>query len=258
MAKKRAICPECGHGFTAHFQGIHGQVAGVRFKRTTGNQFNQTINVPGEMIENDRYYSIAEQMIACGGVGICAGATFGLLISPLFVPYDALCVLISTGTGATASLAILASERAWQLLRALPAAVNQYLILEKVNLPETNNIELTMDHRYRDGHTEVGRTIQYFGTLPVDVKRFNEWATAVLGSENMPAVPLAHSEWYPLENGKTFSRTEYEKLLRHMRQCETVINVPGKGHKLTGGGRRALHRHLKAHPPTPSRSMHDG
>jgi hypothetical protein len=151
------------------------------------------INVPGEMVERDRYYSIPEQMFVCAGTGICAGATFGLVISPLFAPYEPLSVLVSSGVFATASLSWLGKERAWQLLRMLPATVNKYLDLEKVEVKKIGgNVQLTVDHRYRDGNTEAGRTVNRFGALPVDVDRFNEWCQGALVGKS-----LAVSAWTP-------------------------------------------------------------
>lgn len=61
-----------------------------------------------------------------------------------------------------------------------------------------------------------------FGELPVDVERFSPLVEAVLGTR-VPSPGLAIGTRSPL----------------------------------TRGGRRALHQHLKAHPPTPLESVHD-
>jgi hypothetical protein len=238
MAKRRITCPECGH---RHFISLFGQAVGVRSKRITGNQFEHSITVPGEMIEGDRYYSISEQMIAAGAVGISAGALLGHMASiPWHVTNIALTAEIISGC-ALAGLALgcgfVAAERSWQLKERLPYFVRQYKMLAN-DTPPSDEVTLTVDHRYRDGHTQAGRTINYFGTLPIDIDRFNEYAHCILRDDS-----LAIAQW--TGSGRPFSRNEYDRLLGVLRSAGAVVNVPGKGNQLTGGGRRALRQHLK-------------
>jgi hypothetical protein len=152
-------------------------------------------------------------------------------------------------TGWAVSWAWLAKERAWQLGKALPAAVSEYLALTNERKPSDNGVNLTVDHRYRDGKTETGRTVNRFGTLPVDVNRFNEWAQGVLVGKS-----LAVNKWVP--KAVLFSQPEYVKLLDKMTAGGIIVNQGSStGNILTGGGRRALIRHLTdcgIMPPSPT------
>lgn len=253
MPKKRVMCPECGHSHTIQIEGVFGQTAGVRFKKTTENQFQQTINVPGEMVESDRYYTLGDQLLAAGAVGISAGSLIGFFISAPWHLSDpgisGQIIIGSTLTGLTISWSWLAKERAWQLCIALPMAVARYLALANERGQANSNVELTVDHRYRDGNTEAGRTTQRFGPLPVDVDRFNEWIQgAIIGKS------LAVPNWTP--RAKLFTRPEYDQLLSKMKAGKIIVNLgSNKGNTLTGGGRRALTRHLAdcgITPPSPA------
>ncbi|MHC4195604.1 MAG: hypothetical protein ACYSQZ_06640, partial [Planctomycetota bacterium] len=81
MAKKTVLCPECGHKHTVTFRGIPGQTVGVRYQRITPNQFNTAIDVPGEMVEYDRYYTLGHQLLAAGVVGVSGGTLIGYFVS---------------------------------------------------------------------------------------------------------------------------------------------------------------------------------
>jgi hypothetical protein len=184
MAKKTIICPECGHSHTVTFRGIPGQTVGVRYQRITSNQFNTAIDIPGEIVEYDRYYTLGHQLLAAGVVGVSGGTLIGYFVS---IPWHVSDIYLtseiiigSTLTGWAVSWAWLAKERAWQLGKALPAAINHYLTLTNESKPSDEGVSLTIDHRYRDGNTESGRTVNRFGALPVDVDRFNEWAQGAL------------------------------------------------------------------------------
>lgn len=111
------------------------------------------------------------------------------------------------------------------------------------------NVKLTIDHRYRDGNTEAGRTVNRFGELPVDVNRFNDWAQGALVGKS-----LGVSHWTP--KAKMFTRPEYDALLDKLAQGNIIINLgSNKGNTLTGGGRRALRQHLGdfgISPPSPA------
>jgi len=253
MPKKRVICPECGFSHTVRIDGVFGQTAGVRFKRTTENQFQQTIDVPGEMVEHDRYYTLGDQLLAAGAVGISAGALIGFSISsPWHLSDPGISGQIIIGSvlaGWAISWSWLAKERAWQLGAALPAAAARYLALANGEKQIGGNVELTVDHQHRDGHTEAGRTVNRLGALPVDVDRFNEWVQGALVGKSL-AVP----NWTP--RAKLFTRPEYDQLLEKMRAGEIIVNLgSNKGNTLTGGGRRALTRHLSDYgivPPSPA------
>ncbi len=251
MAKKRAACPECGHKFTVHIDGLKAKQIGVRAKKITDGQFQYAITAPSDMIEAGRFITVTDDLILIGAFSLPVGALFGFVAS-LAAPDYAIELI---GLGASAGVALawgwLCAEHNQRLKRVLPWFIEQQEQWA-ANEWETNvgNVSLTVDHR-----SETGRTIQYFGTLPVDVDRFGQWAEAVLGTQ-VPARTLAIANW--TGSSGLFSRKEYVALLALLRQSEAVINQPGKGNALTCGGRRALRQHLKAHPPTPAGSVHDG
>jgi hypothetical protein len=253
MAKKTVICPECGYKHTVTFRGIPGQTIGVRYQRITPSQFNTAIDVPGELIEYDRYYTLGHQLLAAGVVGVSSGTLIGYFVSIPWHVSDiyltAEIIIGSTLTGWAVSWAWLAKERAWQLGKALPSAINHYLALSNESKPSDEGVALTVDHRYRDGNTEAGRTVNRFGTLPVDVERFNEWAQSALVGKS-----LAVSNWTPL--ARMFTRPEYDHLLAKLTAGGIIVNLgSNKGNTLTGGGKRALTRHLidcGITPPSPA------
>ncbi len=114
------------------------------------------------------------------------------------------------------------------------------------NLPRDGEITMTVVHRYRDGHTETGRTFNFLGVLPVDARRFTEYVEKALRGDS-----LAIINW--TGDGKLFSRKEYDELLKMLREANVVVNLPGKkGNTLTTPGKHALKRVLEHHhPPTP-------
>lgn len=256
MAKERVSCPECGHKHTIEY-GKKVQRIGVRVRRITANQFEYSLAAPIEMIESGEFASIWSDLILSGALGVAFGACGGYaaqLVAPGFA------IEIVSG-GALSGWALawgwLCAEHNQRLKRIAPWFAEQQAGWAAAK-DETigGNVSLTMDHRHRDGSTEAGRTIQYFGILPVDIDRFNQWAVAVLGSDTVPGLSLAIANW--TGSGKLFSRKEYEAILGQLRKAQAVVLRGGGGNILTGGGRRALHRHLKAHPPTPAESVHDG
>jgi hypothetical protein len=127
-------------------------------------------------------------------------------------------------------------------------SIGQYLALAKEKMPSSEGVNLTVDHRYRDGNTEAGRTTKRFGPLPVDLDRFNEWAQAAIVGKSLG---IAH--WTPSARG--FAKDDYKALLAKMTAGGIVINLgSNKGNTLTAGGRRALSRHLEdceIIPPSP-------
>lgn len=261
MTKRRVQCPECGHRHTIQ-HGVRAKTTGVRSRRVTGNQFEYTVTIPEHMDNEDenepvRFSSTGGDMIMGAGFGILVGGTCGLIVSSIFPGYEGQAVAIGAGIATTYAWGWLQAETNQRLKSVLPYFVRIHRDWQAgAAEAASNEVSLTIDHRYRDGLTEAGRTIEYFGTLPVDVDRFNRWAVAVLGSDTMPPEPLAHTSWVGLKKGKLFSRTEYEPLLAHLAAGGTVMNLPGKGHVLTGGGRRAIKQHLKATTPPTGAEAH--
>lgn len=268
MTKKRVTCPECGYGHTIEY-GVQAKTIGVRSGPGGGKgQFNYEITMPEHASsETVRFSTIGGDLLITCAIGIVGGGTLGLIWAAIIGPYypfhvrqtvEVQAVLIGCGLGVSVCWSWLHAETNQRLKRVLPWFIKQRAAWAagKEEATSQSGVALTIDHRYRDGLTEAGRTIQYFGTLPVDVDRFNRWAAAVLGSDTMPAEPLAYMSWVGLKKGKLFSRTEYEPLLAHLVEGGTVVNLPGKGHVLTGGGRWALRQHLKATTPPTALEAH--
>lgn len=250
MAKKRVHCPECGHRHSITIGG--GRAPGVRYVRTTKNQFRTAIDVPGEVIENDKYWTLGDQFLGAALVGLFSGTMAGYFVSlPWHVDDTLVAAQIIMGgavSGPPVACFLLYKERAWNLGKALPAAVGQYLALSKGATP-VDGMPLTVDHRYRDGNTEAGRTINYFGQLPVAVEAFNGWAQDVLRGDSL----AIGRQTGP---GKRFHRNEYDQLLSLLRRGGIVTDAgSNKGNQLTGVGRRTLRGHLESCgiiPPSPA------
>lgn len=258
MTKKRVICPECQYVYTIQY-GIQAKTTGVRSKPgARKGEMNYEITVPEHVSsESVRFSGIRDDLIGAAILGVLGGGTCGLIIAPLFPGYEGQAVIIGAAIATTYAWGCLQAETNQRLKRVLPSFLERRAAWQAGKAEANQDVHLTVDHRYRDGNTEAGRTIEYFGSLPVDVERFNRWAVAVLGGNGVPGETLAHTAWVGLKRGKLFSRTEYEPLLAHLAAGGTVINLPGKGHVLTGGGRRALRQHLKTHPPTALKGLRD-
>lgn len=254
MAKKRAECPDCGHRFTVQIGGRQIKKFGVRSRRVTGNQFAYTITTPVTMSNDARLTTVTDDLTLSAAVSLPVGAGFGLLAS-IFAP-DYAVELIGLGASGGTALAWgwLCAEHNQRLKSVVPWFMEQRRTWASAR-DETisGNVELKVITD--TGQTKTGRTIQYFGTLPVDTERFSEWAAAVLGTQ-VPAQSLAIANW--TGKGKLFSRKEYEGLLALLRKSQAVVLRASEGNILTGGGRRALRQHLKAHPPTPAGSAQSG
>lgn len=258
MAKKRVVCPECGHRHTVKIDSIKGRRSGIRARAgARKGDFEYTITATDQQIESGHFSSVTDDLILTAAFGVIVGGTCGILAGLALPDYTIEAVGLGASVGVTIAWGWLLAETNQRLKATLPFFIRQRRNWQAGAQAGTQSVELTVDHRYRDGHTESGRTIQYFGKLPVDVERFNEWATAVLGSGTMPAETLAQAAWVGLKKGKLFSRTEYEPLLAHLVAGGTVVNLPGKGHVLTIGGRRALRQHLKPRPPIPLGGVRD-
>jgi hypothetical protein len=255
MGKKRAECPDCGHRFTVQIGGQQTKTIGVRSRRLTGNQFEYEVIAPSTMTDAGRLTTITDDLILTGAFSLPVGAAIGCVAGIAAPDYAIELIGLGASGGTALAWGWLCAEHNQRLKRVLPWFMEQKEAWASARDEAIGgNVSLTMDHRYRDGDTEAGRTIQYFGKLPVDVERFNQWAEAVLGTR-VPAQTLAIANW--TGSGKLFSRKEYDTLLAILRKCEAVV-LGGGGHILTGGGRRALRQHLKAHPPTPPGSVHNG
>ncbi len=247
MTKRKATCPECEHQFTIEFA-VQAKTVGVRASPgPRKGEFNYEITMP-EHVSSDsvRFSNIRDDLIGAAILGVLAGGTCGLIAATFFPGYEGQVVIIGASIATTYAWGLLQAETNQRLKATLPWFVRQRSNWQAgVAQADPGTVTLTVDHRY-----ESGRTIQYFGELPVDVDRFNSWAEAILGTGNLPGETLAIDNWTPLAKRKLFSRTEYQPLLAHMVKCGAANKLPGKGHILTGGGRRALRQHLKAHPPT--------
>jgi hypothetical protein len=208
------------------------------------------------MIESGHLVTVTDDLILTAALAVPVGACFGFVASSLQPDYTLQSIGLGASVGVSLAWGWLCAEHNQRLKRVLPWFLEQkekwtYAKDETIS----GNVQLSVDHRYRDGHTETGRTIQYFGVLPVDVERFNEWAAAVLGTDKLPAQSLAIAHWTGSDG--LFSRKEYEAVLDLLRRAEAVVNQPGKGNMLTGGGRRALRQHLKAQSPPLPGGVHD-
>jgi hypothetical protein len=256
MVNKRVICPDCAHRFTVQIGGQQTKTIGVRAHRLTGNQFEYTVTMPSAMTDNGRVTTVTDDLILTSAFSLPVGAAAGLLASIAAPNYAIELIGLGASTGTILAVGWLCAEHNQRLKRILPWFVEKKEAWAAARDEGIGgNVSLTMDHRYRDGYTESGRTIQYFGELPVDIERFNQWAEAILGTR-VPAQTLAIANWTGSKG--LFSRKEYDSLLALLRKSQAVILRGGEGHILTGGGRRALRQHLKAQPPTPAGGMHDG
>lgn len=252
--KKRITCPDCGNRFTAQIGGQQTKKIGVRARRVTGNQFEYTITAPATMSDEDRLTTVTDDLILAAALSLPAGAAAGLLSSIVAPDYAIELIGLGASGGTILAWGWLCAEHNQRLKKVLPWFMESRRAWASAR-DETigGNVELTVVHPDSDGQTEKRRTTQYFGVLPVDVERFSQWAAAILGTQ-VPAQTLAIANW--TGRGKLFSRKEYDSLLALLRKAQAVIlRGGGEGHILTGGGRRALYQHLKAHLPTPPESV---
>jgi hypothetical protein len=263
VSRKKIVCPECGHRHRIEY-GATVKTIGVRSRKITGNQFEYSLTMPEHVNTDNPIHlsTLQSDVVLAMLVGVAGGGAGGFLARMVAPDY----ALEAIGLGACIGLGLacgwLIDETNQRLKRIPPWFLEQRAALQAgAAQVEPGAAHLTMDHRYRDGHTEAGRTVQRFGVLPVDVDRFGQWAAAVLGPETNwdkanVATSLAIANW--TGSGKLFSRKEYEALLALLKQSGAVTPLPGKGNVLTGGGRRALRQHLKDHPPAPLGSVHSG
>jgi hypothetical protein len=238
--KKAVKCPDCGHHFVAQIGGIQAQSIGVT--RSRDDLFQFSLTAPKEMMETEKFFKVSEDMLVTGGLSLFAGGLCAFFVSVFEPDYTIYAGVIGSLGSVTYAWWWLIDER-YQRLRRMPKMILEQWHKGMDLIPEANNeVTLTIDTRNEyDGYTS-----KYFGKLPVEVDRFNKWARAALDGQS-----IAIDVW--TGGGCEFNRkTEYEPLLALMRAANVVKKLPGKGNTLTGPGRRALHQHLKVHPPTPA------
>lgn len=245
MSKIRIICPECGH---KHTYSAPDKIVslGVRAKRVTANQFEYSLTAPAEITQDDtRLSTVMDDLILTGALGCAAGAVGGFLAALAAPDYAIEISGLSSSIGLSVAWGWLCAEHNQRLKRVLPWFLENR---DKWRHPEPGNngeIQLTVDHRYRDSYSEAGRSIAILGVLPVDVARFREWAQAAIRGDS-----LAIKQWTGAQ--RLFSRDEYDKLLAKLREANIVANLPGRGNLLTVPGKHALRRIVTATPsPTP-------
>lgn len=242
VAKWKTYCPECEHYFTTTIDVPKVKHFGVRSKRLTGNQFEYSVTAPEGMNESGFPPAVTDDLILTGALAVPVGAACGFVASLLQPDYAIQFIGLGASTATALAWGWLCAEHNQRLKRVLPWFMEQkegWAAARDETI--TGNVELSVDHRYRDGNTEAGRTTQRFGLLPVDVDKFNEWAQGALVGKSL-SVP----NWTP--KAKMFTRPEYDQLLEKMRAGGIIINLgSNKGNTLTGGGKRALRQHLAAH-----------
>lgn len=246
--KKLVICPECGYRHTLQV-GQRTRSTGVRARRITGNQFEYQITVPETDLEDaGKFVTVTDDLILSGALGVATGGVAGFVAGLVGPEYSLPLIGLGASGGTALAWSWLCAEHNQRLKRVLPWFMEQRDNWSLAgHVPLDGDITLTVDHRYRDGHTEAGRTFNFLGVLPVDGKRFTEYAEAALRGDS-----LAIKNW--TGNGKLFSRNEYDDLLKLLQKAKVVANLPGKGNRLTTPGKHALKHVLEHHhPPTPPR-----
>lgn len=252
MSKTRVVCPECGHRHTLPAPTRRVTTVGVRARRTGKTTFNYEMVVPASHSPDDDgplLSSPLTDLMLCAAFCGSVGALLGSLMFPVAPDFSPHAVVIGGMGGIALGWGWLLAEHNQRLKRVLPWFIEQRQHWQSATQsPPGDGVTLTVDHRYRDSYSEAGRSVNYFGTLPVDVERFNDYARAAVRGDS-----LAIAQW--VGSGKPFSRNEYDALLALLRRADCVVNVPGKGNRLTSAGGRAFKNHLRQHPPTPPRSV---
>ena len=211
MAKRQIFCPDCGHKFKINLGPPRVQTLGVRAKRTGATSFNYELTAPAQLPDDDGPPILSSPLTdltliaAFGGALGCMCGYIVWLITPAsyYPPYA---VVIGGMGGVALGWGWLLAEHNQRLKRVLPWFLEQRQNWQSAaQANDAPGVTLTVDHRYRDTHSEPGRSIQYFGTLPVDVERFNEYARCAVRGDS-----LAISQW--TGSGRLFSRNEYDGL----------------------------------------------
>ena len=251
MAKIKVVCPHCEQQFSYNLPPAR------RMKRlsirpsTSSGRFEYTATVDANILEAREFTRADDMILYPFGAG--AGAVIGTLahfaLSSLAGQAPPAMGLYMAGLGASAGLV----ATHWWLCDEAKVShraatwfqdVSSRMLLIDEEKPRP--VVLEVNHRERDGRGELGRTINYFGALPVEPDKFNDYIRAIDRGET-----LAIARWTGA--GKPFSRQEYERLLEMLRQAGIAINLPGKGNLLTQAGRRAIKNHLKQmRPPLPT------
>lgn len=110
MAKKRVICPECGHRHTIQIGGVKGQTSGVRAHKITGKQVEYTITAPVRDIETGHFSNVTDDLILTGAFGLITGGTCGLVASLIMPDYAIQMIVIGGSAGLTLAWGWLLAE----------------------------------------------------------------------------------------------------------------------------------------------------
>jgi hypothetical protein len=245
---KRIECPECGYRVRIPKKNI--KTIGIRSKRR-GQGFDYEMTVPEDITEDGRVTTTSNDATLISLFSLYAGV-MGAGITSAFLPnhlhYNTVTLItaqVGTITMAAAGFlgyGYLCAESNQRLKRILPFFYKQKKnwAMGQQLAESTGAVTLTIDTR----NEYDGFTSRYFGPLPVEVKRFNLWATAAIEGNS-----LAINKW--TGGGKEFDRyTEYQPLLEMMLNAGVLVKS-GKGNVLTHTGKRTLRQHLKAYPPPP-------
>lgn len=238
MANIMIICPHCESQFRYKLP-RQNKMKTLRIRPgPKGGRFEYTATVDQNLLEAGQFTRLDDMVLY--PIGASIGSLIGSLayIAIQFPTTEPLLYLV--GIGGCAGLLLthwwLCDEAVvrGKAMRWFSSLANRWLLVEEdANKP----VVLEVSHTERDGGSEQGRTIQYFGELPVEVGPFVEYVRAVMAGES-----LAIANW--TGSGKPFSRQEYQKLLDILRQAGAVLTYPGKGNKLTRKGQRTLESYL--------------
>jgi len=252
MAKIKIVCPHCEQQFSYNLPPAR-RMKRLSIRPSSG-RFEYTATVDANILEAREFTRTDDAILYPVGAGL--GALIGTLahigLSSLAGQAPPVMGLYMASLGASTGLVAThwwLCDEAKMSRRAATwfQDVSSRMLL--IDEEKPHPVVLEVNHRQRDGRGELGRTINYFGTLPVEPEKFNDYIRAIDRGET-----LAIARWTGA--GKPFSRQEYERLLEMLRQAGIAANLPGKGNQLTQAGRRAIKNHLKqaevSKPPSPT------
>lgn len=242
MANIQIICPHCEQQFKYRLPKTH-KMKTLRIRPgPTAGRFEYTATIDANVMEAGQFTRLDDLVLFPTGAAV--GAAIGLLayaVADSIIGFGTTEPLVYfAGIGGSAGLLLtqwwlcdeaVVRRKAWRWWSEMSS---KWLL---VNEDEHKPVVLEVSHTERDGAGEQGRTIQYFGELPVEVGAFVDYVKSILAGET-----LAIAQWTGKD--KPFSRGEYEGLLDILRQAGAVINHPGKGNKLTRKGYRTLEAYL--------------
>lgn len=245
MANIQIICPHCETPFKYRLPQTH-KMKTLRVRPgPNGSRFEFMATVDANVLEAGQFTRLDDLVLFPTGAAV--GAALGLLA---YVAADGVLgfrstepLLYFTGIGGGAGLLLtqwwlcdeaVVRRKAWRWFQELQS---KWLLIEDEDKPKP--VVLEVSHRERDGGGEQGRTIQYFGQLPVNPADFIEYVKAIMAGGS-----LAINQW--VGSDKPFERSSYEALLAILRDSGAVINLGGnKGHQVTTQGRRAFRNYLR-------------